>query len=85
MNKFLLQHTNNLIKSAISVANSNNIKHIPYPKNNFKNKKIFELYLNNLTNFIDKPELFYLNKQINKININDNAELNKKYFKFIKY
>ena len=32
-----------------------------------------------------KPELFYLNKKINKININDNTELNKKYFKFIKY
>lgn len=56
--KFLINHTNKLIKIATNIARNNDIKRIPYPSNGFKNEKDYHKYLNNLLNFIDKPELY---------------------------
>tara|TARA_B100000161_G_scaffold258264_1_gene223029 strand:+ start:1025 stop:1285 length:261 start_codon:yes stop_codon:yes gene_type:complete len=65
MNSILIDHTHKLFKAAILTARRTNLKTVPYPKNNFKNNKEVKNYLDNLTNFISNPELFYLNK--NKI------------------
>jgi hypothetical protein len=85
MNKLIIQHTNRLVRCATKVAQDNNIKVIPFPKNHFKSSKCLDNYLNNLTNFIERPELYYLSKNSN-VNIEqlNNIKIPNKYFKFIK-
>ncbi len=60
--KFIINHTNRLIEIATNIARENNIRRIPYPSNGFKKEKDYKKYLNNLLNFIDKPELYHLTK-----------------------
>ena len=84
MGGILIQHTNRLINSATAVAASNNIKTIPFPKQDFKSEKDFEKYLQKLTSFIKNPELYYLSrKQMNSVNINNVPNLTKNNFKFL--
>ena len=84
MRKLIIQHANNLLRSSAILAERNNIKFIPYPSNYFKNNNDLGKYLNNLTNFIKHPELFYLNKEkINTIDVNNLISIPSKYFRFI--
>ena len=83
MHKLLINHSNKLINTARVIAKVNNITQIPAPSPTFKNKKAFEKYLNNLTNFIQKPELFYLVSNIKKVNIDTDITLKKKNFPFM--
>ena len=85
MKRLIIQHTNRLIKCATKVAQDNNIKVIPYPNKQFSSNKSFEKYLGNLTNFIERPELFYRVKDTipSKEHIS-NTKIPASYFKYIK-
>jgi hypothetical protein len=80
MNSIVINHTQNLFKAAISTAQRSNVKTIPYPRSNFRTKKDIKLYLNNLTNFITHPELFYLNKNIHRIQFNKKTKIPETFF-----
>lgn len=84
MNKtFFVNHTNRLLQIANNISMSKNINKIPFPKDNFKSGKDYKTFLNNLTNFIDKPELFFLSKL--DINTVDKfSRVNEEHFRFIK-
>ena len=84
MQKLIIQHSNKLLRSSAILAERNNISAIPFPSKHFKNNKDLEKYLDNLTNFIKHPELFYLQKnKINTIGIKNLNPIPNKYFKFI--
>ena len=81
----LTKHSAKLFKSALKVAERNNLNLIPYPKEAFKNNKDFYNYLDNLTNFISYPELFYMSKRsIPSSEILSSMTLPKKYFENLK-
>ena len=84
MQRLIYQHANQLLKSSAVLAERNNIKVIPFPNKHFKNNKDLEGYLNNLTNFIKNPELFYLHKdKINTVKIKEMNKIPRNYFKFV--
>ena len=84
MNKFFVKHSNRLLKSAINVAKNNNLNVVPYPIKEFRNFKEFDNYLNNLTNFISHPELFYASKNsIPHIEIKRSLNISPTYYKNI--
>tara|TARA_B100000424_G_C22777208_1_gene418183 strand:- start:215 stop:466 length:252 start_codon:yes stop_codon:yes gene_type:complete len=83
MKSIVINHTQNLFKAAIATAQRCNVRTIPYPKNNFKTDKDVKQYLNNLTNFIIQPELFYMNKNMHNIAIKNNTKLSKSLFSSI--
>lgn len=85
MKRLIIQHTNRLVKCATKVAQDNNIKVIPYPSKQFNSNKSVGKYLDNLTNFIEKPELFYMSqKYIETKEHTNNIKIPHNYFKFIK-
>ena len=83
MQRLIYQHANKLLKSTAVLAERNNVKVIPFPSNNFKNNKDLEDYLNKLTNFIKHPELFYLQKNMNTVEVKNLNNIPLKYFKHI--
>lgn len=79
---FFVNHTNRLIQIAKNISIENSLGCFPYPKKPFKSDKEYQTFIKGLTNFIDKPELFYLSK--GKINTtNQFVKLRKSDFQFI--
>ena len=77
----ITKHSAKLFKSALKVAERNNLNVVPYPETAFRNNKEFYNYLDNLTNFISYPELFYMSKKsIPSTKIFRSIKLPKKYF-----